>query len=46
MNNYVEFDGIIYLQIQGTAMGTPVAVTFANLFLLPFEIQLLADIKL
>jgi hypothetical protein len=32
-NNYVEFDGQCWKQIQGTAMGTPCAVVYANLYL-------------
>ncbi|CAI5978936.1 unnamed protein product [Closterium sp. NIES-65] len=33
LNSYVEFNGNVYRQIQGTAMGTPVAVCFAVLFM-------------
>ena len=36
-NNYCIFDNRIYLQIQGTAMGSPVAVAYANLFLYQVE---------
>ncbi len=36
-NNYVTFNNKIYLQRTGTAMGTPVAPTFANLFLYQLE---------
>jgi hypothetical protein len=32
-NNYLEYNNQIYLQISGTAMGTPVAVTYSNLVL-------------
>jgi hypothetical protein len=32
-NNYVRFGGKTYLQISGTAMGTPVAVVFSILFM-------------
>ncbi|CAI6004762.1 unnamed protein product [Closterium sp. NIES-65] len=32
-NSFVEFDGRIYQQVRGTAMGTPVAVCFAILFM-------------
>jgi hypothetical protein len=31
-NNYCIFDDIIYKQLKGTAMGTPVAVTYSNIF--------------
>lgn len=36
MNNF-EFNGQHYLQIRGTAMGTRVAPTFANIFMAHFE---------
>ena len=32
-NNYLEFNGKLYLQIRGTAMGTPCAVVFACIFM-------------
>ena len=32
-NNYLEFNGKLYLQICGTAMGTPCAVVFACIFM-------------
>jgi len=32
-NNYFHFNGQYYHQIKGTAMGTPAAVVFANLFM-------------
>ena len=32
-NNYCTFDNNIYLQLQQTAMGTPVTVNFSNIFL-------------
>jgi hypothetical protein len=32
-NNYVEFDQQCWKQVQGTAMGTPCAVVYANLYL-------------
>ena len=36
-HNYVEFNDKIYLQISGTAMGTPVAVAFACIFMHSLE---------
>lgn len=36
LNNF-EFNGTHYLQIGGTAMGTQVALTFANIFMARFE---------
>ena len=36
-HNYVSFQGKIFRQISGTAMGTPVAVTFACLFMRALE---------
>jgi hypothetical protein len=36
-NNYIEFNQLYYKQIQGTAMGTPVAVAFATIFLAHLE---------
>lgn len=40
-NNYCTFQNNIYLQIEGTAMGTPVATTYANIFLYGIETQIL-----
>lgn len=39
MNNYFEFGDNIYHQRTGTAMGTNVAPTYANLFMGVFEGQ-------
>ena len=39
-NNYMEFDNVTYHQISGTAMGTPFAVVYANIFLAHLEDQL------
>ncbi len=36
-NNYIEFGNLHFQQIRGTAMGTPLAVVFANLFLQHLE---------
>ena len=33
LNNITEFNGKIYIQIRGTAMGTPCAVVFACIFM-------------
>jgi Reverse transcriptase (RNA-dependent DNA polymerase) len=43
-NNYCNFDGINYLQVKGTAMGTPVAVAYSNIFLYGVEKPILAKI--
>ena len=43
-NNYIEFDGKICLQIQGVAMGQPLAAIHANLFLASIELPILAII--
>ena len=40
MNNF-EFNGEYYLQIQGTAMGTRMAPSYANIFMGKLETQLL-----
>jgi hypothetical protein len=45
-NNYVEFNGTFYLQKSGTAMGTPVAVCYASLFLAALEETLLENIRI
>jgi len=36
-HNFLEFEGIIYRQRTGTAMGTPVAVCYANIVLYQLE---------
>ena len=38
-NNYIEFNDKIYLQIKGTAIGTPFAVTFACIYMAEIEKQ-------
>lgn len=39
--NYCIFDDIIYHQIKGTAMGTPTAVSYSNIFLYGIESPIL-----
>ena len=36
-NNFIIFDGEVYRQIEGTAMGTPMAPTYAILFMFAIE---------
>lgn len=45
--NFFEFDGEVYQQIRGTAMGTRMAPAFANLFMADLEEKILdeAEIK-
>ena len=38
--NYFQFNGRNYLQIHGTAMGTKMAVAFANIFMADIETQI------
>lgn len=38
-NNFIQFNDDIYLQIEGTAMGTPMAPTYAVLFMFAIERQ-------
>ena len=44
-SNTLSFDGKFYHQIKGTAMGTPMAVSFANLLMSKFETDLLNAYK-
>jgi hypothetical protein len=44
-NNYIAFGTSHWQQISGTAMGTPMAVVFANLYLLVLEIETLEILK-
>ena len=44
-SNTLKFGERFFHQIKGTAMGTPMAVNFANLFLAKFETEMLADYK-
>ena len=39
--NHFEFNGKFYLQIEGTAMGSPVAPSYANTFMGNLETQML-----
>jgi hypothetical protein len=36
-NNYIYFEDSIYLQLEGTAMGTPIAVVYSNIVLAYLE---------
>ena len=40
-NNYIIFGDKIFRQIKGTAMGTPLAVSYANIYLSVLEAQVL-----
>jgi hypothetical protein len=44
-NNYVEFEGIKYHQLIGTAMGTIFSVMFANIFMLWLETPIIERYK-
>lgn len=44
-NNYMQFAGVIYHQQTGTAMGTPVAVMFADIVLAYLERPCVAHCK-
>ena len=41
LGELIEFDGRFYLQKQGTAMGTKMAPSYANLFMGKLELRLL-----
>ena len=41
--NYFQFNGKNYLQIHGTAMGTKMAVAFANIFMADIETQIVSQ---
>lgn len=45
-NNYFEFNRHIYKQISGTAMGTKVAPTYANLVMAYLEVQIYEQSRL
>ena len=44
-SNYMEFNKKTYLQINGTAIGTPLAVTYAGSFMADIETRALNTIK-
>lgn len=44
--NYFRFKDIFYLQVKGTAMGTPVAPSYANIFMSQVETNMLSKYKL
>ena len=44
-SNTLKFGERFFHQVKGTAMGTPMAVNFANLFMAKFETEMLADYK-
>ena len=43
--NYCTFNGLTYLQLKGTAMGTPVAVTYSNIFLYGIEFPIITRLR-
>ena len=45
-HNYMTFNNNTYLQINGTAIGTPLAVTYAGLFMADIETRALNRIRL
>ena len=42
-SNIFRFNEKLYKQIKGTAMGTPMAVNYANIFLEKLELKMLDD---
>jgi hypothetical protein len=44
-NNYLQFLGVIYHQLTGTAMGTPAAVMYADIVLAYLEYPVLNRVK-
>ena len=42
-NNVFRFSNLIYQQIMGTAMGTPMSCNFANLFMSEVESNILNE---
>ena len=45
-NNYFEFDGDIYWQKQGTAIGTKFAPAYANIFMYVLDKKMLKECEL
>ena len=45
-NNIFEFDGTVYKQLQGTAMGTKLAPAYANIFMGALELTILSHAPL
>ena len=45
LNNFCTFNNKTYLQIKGTAMGTPVATSYANIFLFGIECDVIEKHK-
>jgi hypothetical protein len=43
-NNYLEFGDRVFLQLKGTAMGTPFAVAFACIYLSMLELEIREDL--
>ena len=43
--NYCTFNGLTYLQLKGTAMGTPTAVSYSNIFLYGIESPIIERLK-
>jgi hypothetical protein len=43
-NNYVQFNGTVYKQISGTAMGTPVAVAYSIIVVFRIERDIIHNI--
>ena len=44
-NNYIEFDGQTYIQINGTAMGQSCAVVYANVYVYEIEVDMVNACK-
>jgi hypothetical protein len=44
-NNHMDFNNQTYLQINGTAIGTPLAVKYAGLFMADMETRALKNLK-